>query len=507
MNARTNHAPGAGHAASWPPKSLRELLRGLAEVTQRDERRIAGLSQDSRSIGAGELFIAVPGAAHDGRDYIEDALHNGAAAIAREKSPARARHAGHAPSFDIADLQHHIGAIAARFFDHPSAHMRIIGITGTNGKTTCAYLLAQALGALGRRCALMGTLGAGFIGALRPIAGEMTTPGAIDTQRILAELLAMRAAAVCVEASSHALAQGRAAAVEFDVALLTNLSRDHLDYHRDMRAYARAKEVLFRGARLGAAVINIDDPFGRKLLRRHRADNCLRYGLRGGDVRAHDVQVSDAGIELELEHKTRRARLRSSLLGALNVPNLIAAAATLIACGYELGAAAAALGNCVPPPGRMELLRAESQPGVVVDYAHTPDALARALESLRALCRGRLWVVFGCGGGRDHGKRAQMGAAAEAGAARVIITDDNPRFEDPAQITAHIAAGMRAAPIIIHGRRRAIHAALSAAAPDDIVLVAGKGHETTQNCGARMLHFNDREAVMQALGMAEGAAA
>ncbi|MGR3983991.1 MAG: UDP-N-acetylmuramoyl-L-alanyl-D-glutamate--2,6-diaminopimelate ligase, partial [Gammaproteobacteria bacterium] len=173
---------------------------------------------------------------------------------------------------------------------------------------------------------------------------------------------------------------------------------------------------------------------------------------------------------------------------------------------YELGEAAAALGGCAPPPGRMELLRAEGMPGVVVDYAHTPDALQRALESLRALCRGRLWAVFGCGGGRDHGKRARMGAVAEAGAARVILTDDNPRFEDPAQITAHIAAGMREPPLIIHGRRRAIHAALAAAAPEDMVLLAGKGHETTQDRGAQALHFNDREAVMDALGIAESGA-
>ena len=521
MSARTQTAGAVRDGRKFPPKSLRELLRGMAEVGRRDEREIRGISMDSRSIGAGELFIALPGGAHDGRDHIQDALAGGAAAVAREASagaaprarrrrseaaPRGAASARGAPSFDIPDLRRHVGAIAARFYDHPSANMRLIGITGTNGKTTCAYLLAQALGALGRRCALVGTLGAGFAGALRP--GELTTPGAADTQRILAELRAESAEDVCLETSSHALAQGRVNCVEFDIALLTNLSRDHLDYHGDMRSYARAKEILFRCERLGAAVINIDDPFGRELLRRHRAASCLRYGMRSGDVRAHKVRLSDRGIEMELEHTAlgRRAQLRSRLLGALNAPNLLAAAAVLVACGFALGEAADALGECAPPPGRMELWRAENTPGVVVDYAHTPDALARALESLGALCRGRLWVVFGCGGDRDRGKRARMGAAAEAFAARVIVTDDNPRNEDPAQIAAQIAAGMSAPPVIIHDRRRAIHAALAAAAPDDMVLVAGKGHETAQNRGARVVRFSDREVVRDALGIAEGRA-
>ena len=533
MNARPSTTPAA--TAPARSHSLGALLAGLATVESRDERDIHGLSLDSRRVGANDLFIAVPGEERDGRDYIPQAVQNGAVALACEKSPREKsstaspaqtaeqapkqapkqspeQHDYGVPGFDIKGLKEHIGTIADRFYAHPSAQLRLIGITGTNGKTTCAYLLAQALDLLGQRCALMSTVGTGFINALQPSA--LTTADAVATHRRLAALLADGADAVCVEASSHGLAQGRVNGVAFDVALFTNLSRDHLDYHRSMERYGRAKGKLFRFDGLHSAVVNVDDPFGRQLLTEHRAAHCLGYGLGakdgandGADLRPLNLRLDENGIAFEVEYRgpTSRARapVHSPLIGELNVPNLLAVIATLVACGYDLGEIAAAVSRCRPPPGRMELLSPEapspSRPAVVVDYAHTPDALERALVSLSELCRGKLWVVFGCGGDRDRGKRPLMGAVAERLADRVIVTDDNPRTENPATIVAQIVKGMEAGATakvtVRHDRRRAIETAIAGAAAGDIVLVAGKGHETTQTIGGRVRELNDRDIV------------
>ena len=528
MNARPSTTPAA--TAPARSHSLGALLAGLATVESRDERDIHGLSLDSRRVSANDLFIAVPGEERDGRDYIPQAVQNGAVALACEKSPREKsstaslaqtaeqapkqspeQHDYGVPGFDIKGLKEHIGIIADRFYAHPSAQLRLIGITGTNGKTTCAYLLAQALDLLGQRCALMSTVGTGFINALQPSA--LTTADAVATHRRLAALLADGADAVCVEASSHGLAQGRVNGVAFDVALFTNLSRDHLDYHRSMERYGRAKGKLFRFAGLHSAVVNVDDPFGRQLLTEHRAAHVLGYGLGakdGADLRPLNLRLDENGIAFEVEYRgpTSRARapVHSPLIGELNVPNLLAVIATLVACGYDLAQIAAAVSRCRPPPGRMELLSpggpgppSPSRPAVVVDYAHTPDALERALVSLSELCRGKLWVVFGCGGDRDRGKRPLMGAVAERLADRVIVTDDNPRTENPATIVAQIVKGMEAGATakvtVRHDRRRAIETAIAGAAAGDIVLVAGKGHETTQTIGGRVRELNDRDIV------------
>ena len=528
MNARPSTTPAA--TAPARSHSLGALLAGLATVESCDERDIHGLSLDSRRVGANDLFIAVPGEERDGRDYIPQAVQNGAVALACEKSPREKsstaspaqtaeqspkqspeQHDYGVPGFDIKGLKEHIGTIADRFYAHPSAQLRLIGITGTNGKTTCAYLLAQALDLLGQRCALMSTVGTGFINALQPSA--LTTADAVATHRRLAALLADGADAVCVEASSHGLAQGRVNGVAFDVALFTNLSRDHLDYHRSMERYGRAKGKLFRFDGLHSAVVNVDDPFGRQLLTEHRAAHVLGYGLganAAADLRPRNLRLDENGIAFEVEYRGPtscvRASVRSPLIGELNVPNLLAVIATLVACGYDLGEIAAAVSRCRPPPGRMELLSpggpgppSPSRPAVVVDYAHTPDALERALVSLSELCRGKLWVVFGCGGDRDRGKRPLMGAVAERFADRVIVTDDNPRTENPATIVAQIVKGMEAGATakvtVRHDRRRAIETAIAGAAAGDIVLVAGKGHETTQTIGGRVRELNDRDIV------------
>ncbi|MDD9855443.1 MAG: UDP-N-acetylmuramoyl-L-alanyl-D-glutamate--2,6-diaminopimelate ligase, partial [Gammaproteobacteria bacterium] len=469
----------------------------------------------------------------DGRDFIAQAVARGAVAVAREAGDGDGDHGDGAgtvkpggdpgraprgrkkitvPQLDIDDLRRRIGVIAARFYGKPSARMRVIGITGTNGKTTCAWLIAQALGGFGTRCALMSTVGSGFIGAGPGDGGDgspggpgpgddlqpspLTTADALATQRALAEFAARDAAAVCVEASSHGLAQGRLSGVDFDVALLTNLSRDHLDYHRDMAAYRAAKRRLFEVAGLGCAVINLDDEFGRELLASGGAAEQFTYAIDdpAADLRARDIHADAHGIAFEADFRGEAAVVRAPLIGAVHAPNLLAALAVGLCCGHGLGELAAAARHWRAPPGRMELLpRAPGRPAVVVDYAHTPDALQRALASLAEICAGKIHLVFGCGGERDAGKRPVMGRVAERLAGRVIVTDDNPRAEDPAAITAQITAGMVAPgnATVIHERRRAIETAVAAAAPEDFVLVAGKGHEATQSVGARVLEFSD----------------
>lgn len=537
--ARSPGEDRAAAAAARPEQSLRALLDGFAEVTV--DRTVTGLCLDSRAVAPGDLFFALPGLRRDGRDFIAQAVARGAVAVARAaggdgdhgdgdgtvkpgRNP-RGREKITVPQLDIDDLRRRIGVIAARFYGQPSARMRVIGITGTNGKTTCAWLIAQALSGFGTRCALMSTVGSGFIAAgpgpgdgdggddvpggpgpgddLQP--SPLTTADALATQRALAEFAARDAAAVCVEASSHGLAQGRLSGVDFDVALLTNLSRDHLDYHRDMEAYRAAKRRLFEVAGLGCAVLNLDDEFGRELLAGGgAAAEQFTYAIDdpAADLRARDIHADAHGIAFEADFRGEAAVVRAPLIGAVHAPNLLAALAVGLGCGHGLGELAAAARHWRAPPGRMELLpRAPGRPAVVVDYAHTPDALQRALASLAEICAGKIHLVFGCGGDRDAGKRPVMGRVAERLAGRVIVTDDNPRGEDPAAITAQITAGMVAPgnATVINERRRAIETAVAAAAPEDFVLVAGKGHESTQSVGARVLEFSDRSVAAAAL--------
>lgn len=498
--------PGAGEApAIARPESrrLRDLLRGVAEVAAGDDVTVTGLCLDSRAVQPGDLFFALPGGTHDGRDFTAQAVARGAVAVARESGGSGGSENLSVPQFDIDDLRAHVGRIAARFYGEPSARMRVIGVTGTNGKTTCAWLIAQALGGVGgagERCALLSTVGGGFIDEELQLA-KLTTADAPATQRALADFRARGADAVCVEASSHGLAQGRLGGIAFDVALLTNLSRDHLDYHRDMADYRAAKRALFECDGLGHAVINLDDDFGRELLGQHRAAECMTYAVdnAAADVCARGVESTVDGVAFEADFRGETAAVRAPLLGRVNAPNLLAAIAVGLCCGRGLGELAAAARHWRAPPGRMELLRRPGRPGVVIDYAHTPDALTRALASVAELCAGRLWLVFGCGGDRDRGKRPQMGRAAMA-AARVIVTDDNPRFEAPARIAADIVAGMDAgAATVIHDRRAAIETAIAGAAEDDLVLVAGKGHERTQTGGGRVVEFSDRAVAAAAL--------
>ena len=489
--------------AAW---KLSELLHGLVHVGAADDRVVSGLGLDSRALQAGDLFFAVPGVKSHGRSYAEQAVSRGAVAVVHEAGDDEPLPGLSVPVFGIKDLRQHIGFIADRFYGSPSRELFVIGITGTNGKTTCTQLLARILDKPSARCALIGTLGSGFPDALE--SAEHTTPDAVTVHRLLAGFLEAGAACVCMEVSSHALVQHRVAGVAFDVAVFTNLSRDHLDYHGDMAAYASAKSLLFAVESLCYVVINRDDEFGRELLAAidargkagDGAPKALSYGVDGGDVRALAVRALRDGLFLDAATPQGEVHFHSRLFGRFNASNLLAVLAAWLACGRDLDEAVQHLSRVRPVAGRMECFGGgQGLPLVVVDYAHTPDALEKALAALREHTGGRLWCVFGCGGDRDRGKRPLMGRIAESLADRVIVTDDNPRHESPDQIVEEIVAGMRVRPKIIRDRIEAIRIALSEAGHDDTVLVAGKGHEQYQQVGDERLPYSDRRTVSELL--------
>lgn len=481
---------------------LRELLEGMARVPGVANREVRGLQTDSRRVRPGDLFLAVPGMIADGREFIGDAVASGAGAVAYETDDGYVLRGAPVPVFGISGLSRKIGTIADRFHGSPSRRLVVVGVTGTNGKTTCTQLLAQALDQPPRRCAVIGTLGSGFPGALN--ASIHTTPDAMTVQRLMADFLEQGAAHVAMEVSSHALEQGRVNGVLFHVAVFTNLTRDHLDYHGDMAAYGLAKARLFAYEGLKYAVINHDDDFGRRLLADVGAPvTALSYGIEGGDVRAREVRPSPEGLWLRVETPYGDTELRSPLIGHFNVYNLLAVLATLLALGVELRDAAARLARAQAPAGRAERFGgARGLPLVVVDYAHTPDALEKILLALREHTRGKLWCVFGCGGDRDRGKRPVMGEIAERLADGVLLTDDNPRHESGDAIIADIVGGMRATPRIMRDRRAAIATAIREAGADDIVLIAGKGHEDYQQVGDERRPYSDREVVKQLMEVA-----
>jgi UDP-N-acetylmuramoyl-L-alanyl-D-glutamate--2,6-diaminopimelate ligase len=489
---------------------LKDLLDRIADTRRAGDIVVGGLTLDSRQVHAGDAFIALRGSRAHGITFAPAALAQGASAvIAEAPAPATAPTADGAdaeasiPFIWVDDLRERVGEIAARFFGRPSNALRVTGVTGTNGKTSIVQLLAAALNNLGQRAATIGTLGAGLVGSLR--AGERTTPDAVSVQSLLAEFRDHGAGHVAMEVSSHALEQGRVNAVGFELAVFTNLTRDHLDYHGTMEAYGAAKARLFAWPGLRSAVINVDDPFGRMLAARLQPGaQRLRYALAAPDaeVRASAVRASGAGLQFTLETPWGSGAVESPLLGRFNVYNLLAVAAALGALGQPFERIRQALAALAPVPGRMNRLGGGAeQPLVVVDYAHTPDALEQALISLRAHCAGKLSCVFGCGGERDAGKRPLMGAIAERLADRVIVTDDNPRSEDGDAIVRQIMSGLsrpeRA--VLERDRAAAIALALRSAQSGDAVLIAGKGHEPYQEIGGRRLPFDDLDVARRAL--------
>ena len=408
---------------------------------------------------------------------------------------------------EVPRLGERASLIADRFFGSPSRQIDVIGVTGTNGKTTCAWLLAQALTACDLPGAYLGTLGAAFEGTL--VAGEMTTPDAVTVQRQLAGFAGRGASKTAMEVSSHGLALGRVAAVHFDVAVFTNLTRDHLDFHGDMESYGAAKASLFEREDVRLRVFNVDDAFGAQLAARPEFAGCIACSSHGAvfprharHVAASEIHFDATGTRFTLESSFGSSTIASGLLGEFNVDNVLGVLAVLLGSGVALARAVEAVRHLRAPSGRFEVFTQPGAPLVVVDYAHTPDALEKALQVLRRHCDGRLIAVFGCGGDRDRGKRPQMGGIAARLADAVILTDDNPRSESGDAIVAEITAGVAdsATPVrILRDRRDAIFEAIHEARAGDVVLVAGKGHESVQIVGSEHRPFSDQAVVRAAL--------
>ncbi|MCW3149874.1 UDP-N-acetylmuramoyl-L-alanyl-D-glutamate--2,6-diaminopimelate ligase [Stutzerimonas stutzeri] len=462
---------------------------------------IRELTLDSRKVRPGDLFLAVPGLQQDGRRHIDDAVARGAAAVAYESEGVELQPVGDAVLVPVRQLASQLSAIAGRFYGEPSRSLHLIGVTGTNGKTSVSQLVAQALDRLGERCGIIGTLGTGFYGELE--LGRHTTPDAIGVQATLANLKKQDARAVAMEVSSHGLEQGRVAALDFDVAVFTNLSRDHLDYHGTMEAYGAAKARLFDVPGLRCRVINLDDAFGRVLAAQSHESRLITYSLDDSSAYLYcpDARLDDDGIHARLVTPQGERSLRSPLLGRFNVSNVLAAIGALLGMDYPLDEILAVLPELQGPAGRMERLGGGDRPLVVVDYAHTPDALEKVLTALRPHARGRLVCLFGCGGERDRGKRSLMAQVAERLADAVIVTDDNPRNEPAEQILDEIRQGFRQPEraIFTTGRGAAIAACIARSQPDDVVLLAGKGHEDYQEiCGVRQ-PFSDLDEARKAL--------
>jgi UDP-N-acetylmuramoyl-L-alanyl-D-glutamate--2,6-diaminopimelate ligase len=490
-------SPRAGDGATpADPMELSELARILPEAELRGgSARVLGAASDSRRVRPGDLFFCVPGARTDGHAHAPEALRRGAVALAVERWLDL-----DAPQLRVPSTRAAMGPLSAAVFGHPSRAMTVVGVTGTNGKTTTACMLERAFAALGRTTGLIGTVGVRIAGRSVPV--RHTTPEAPDLQRLLAEMRDGGVEAVAMEVSSHGLALGRVAATRFACGVFTNLSRDHLDFHGTMEAYEAAKAALFAGDLAERAAINVDDPTGRRWLERVAIPTTSFAIDAPADVRAEDVEVSAEGSRFTCVADGARVRVRVRMPGRHNVANALAALAAFRALGLSVDAAAEGIASLPGVPGRFERVDAGQDFAVVVDYAHTPDSLERALRAAREICAGRLWVVFGCGGDRDRGKRPEMGRVATALADRTIITSDNPRSEDPLAIVAEIEAGARAGggPYEVEpDRRAAIRRALAAARPGDLVLIAGKGHETGQQVGDRILPFDDRAVAREEL--------
>ncbi len=492
--------------------SLLDLIHGLADCQGRENEfaiEVSGIQLDSRQVRPGDLFLATFGHTHDARDFIGAAVSRGAAAVLAESGRdwRGVRQLGKTPVIAVDHLMAKSSEIAGRFYRDPSTRMSVIGITGTNGKTTCSQYIARLLAAAGSPAGVIGTLGYGVPDQLAECA--LTTPDAVFTQKALAEMAAAGLDTVAMEVSSVGLHQWRAQGVRFEIAIFTNLTRDHLDYHDSMEDYGASKRRLFSGAGLRHAIVNLDDPYGIRMVNDLRSKlEVTTYGIgnRQATIRAEEVAVTHRGFRAEIHTPAGSGSIDCKLLGRFNVSNILAVVGALLACRARLGdldieRICELVSGLQAVDGRMEVWGGSDDVTVVVDYSHTPDGLQGALAALREHFTERLWCVFGCGGNRDKGKRPIMGALAEKLADHTVITDDNPRLEDGDSIVNQILSGM-AAPGTVHverDRERAIAHAIAQAEPGDVVLIAGKGHEEYQQIGARRRHFSDAGVARQAL--------
>lgn len=461
------------------------------------------LIADSRQVSVGSVFVAYPGEAKDGRDYIEQAVKQGAAAVLWEQQNFAWDASLKVANQGIKDLKQKIGDIASAFYGSPSQKLWMIGVTGTNGKTTCSHWLAQAFSQLNQKVAIVGTLGNGILDADVPLSTTLnTTPDPILLHAMLADYVQQQAKVVAMEVSSHGLDQGRVNGVQFDVAVFTNLTRDHLDYHGDMAAYAAAKKKLFDWNDLKHVVLNIDDAFGAQLAEELRVKNkaVMTYGLSSNaDVYAEHLSMTERGITMQVNTPFGLTHLTAEVLGEFNAYNLLAVLTTLLVSDVSLQDAVDAVSKVKPVAGRMQQYGGGKMPLVVIDYAHTPDALAQVLKSLRPQTKGELTCVFGCGGDRDQGKRPLMAKVTSDLADHVVITSDNPRNESPALIIEAVVSGAGSNAKVIEDRAQAIVLSIKQARAGDVVLVAGKGHENYQEIAGVKYPFSDADVVKSAL--------
>jgi UDP-N-acetylmuramoyl-L-alanyl-D-glutamate--2,6-diaminopimelate ligase len=478
--------------------TLATLLPELALPPAVAMRAVTGVALDSRRINTGEVFVALQGGRVDGQKFISDAINRGAVAVLVESTLQQKAGSLHleqdVPIIAVADLAARVSSIASKAYAEPSAELQVVGVTGTNGKSTTVSLLSQLYSQVAGHAATIGTLGVTVNGA-NSVDFGLTTPDAALCQQLLAQLRLDGVKLVGMEVSSHGLDQNRVAGVKFRAGIFTNITHDHLDYHGTLQNYAAAKQKLFEALGSGVAVINLDDPFAPQMLAaaRPRA-KVLSYSLLhfAADAYATDLHYSGEGVDFRLRTPWGEHWVPSPLLGEFNVYNLVAALTALSALGNDMQALLSAVPQLQSVPGRMQRMATPSDVMVVVDYAHTPDALAQAIAATRVHTSGRLWVVFGCGGDRDRGKRPVMASIAERFADRVIVTSDNPRTEDPAAILREICAGFHHSRYEREAdRARAIHLAIMSAQPGDTVLIAGKGHETYQIIGEEKRPFSD----------------
>lgn len=481
---------------------LSVLLQDLIAIPRDQDKEITGLSLDSRQVKPGDLFFAYPGTLVDGRNFIDQAIQKGAVAVIAEE-PVSLLKKEKFPIYSLPKLVSHVGPIAAKFYGNPSKHMQVVGITGTNGKTSCCHFIAQALQVNDEICGVIGTVGNGLYqnNHHHLQSSALTTPDAITLQAQLAEWHKQKVKYVAMEVASHGLVQGRVNGIEFAVAVFTNLTRDHLDYHGDMASYAQAKRLLFASPGLRYAVLNADDSYGQQWIKELTNDlSVFGYSLSSANILTEQAiyvrhaQFDSIGITASVHTPWGEGVLHNPyLIGQFNLSNLLAALTVLGILGMPLETILARLADVRPVVGRLQSVGGGEKPLAVIDYSHTPDALEKVLQTLRNHCKGKLWCVFGCGGDRDRGKRPLMGKIAEQYADCVIVTDDNPRHEEPRQIIAEILQGLMdpAGVVVEHDRRRAIVHALRCAQKDDVVLIAGKGHETYQIIGDEKNAFSD----------------
>lgn len=486
---------------------LSHLFAKYYSIALPNDIEISHLALDSRLVRSGDIFFALSGTHVDGRQFIEEAIQKGASAICVDDATFNIQWQEKVPVIAIPDLKKNMGKLAATFYANPAKKMRMVGVTGTSGKTSCTQFIAAVLHHLHISCGVIGTLGNGLYEHIEP--GQLTTPDAITLHKLLAEFVTAHAKITAMEVSSHSLDQGRVNGIDFDMGIFTNLTRDHLDYHHTMEAYGAAKKRLFDQSRY--AILNADDAFGRNLIHSFRERNqVLAYStdpvfqkITQAEVYAEEIQLNHLGMRAHVVTPWGKATLNSMLVGQFNLSNLLAVITTLCLLEIPLSSILEGIRLLQPVQGRMQSLGGDTKPLVIVDYAHKPDALEKVLMALRAQCHGKLYCVFGCGGDRDRGKRSLMAKIAEHYADHIIVTDDNPRNENPAQIVDDILQGFKDFSHITvqHDRAKAIRDIIQFARMGDCVLIAGKGAETYQQIGEEKFPFSDIDKVREALAI------